>query len=226
MPKFSPMTTIPAHSAWKIRHKSEASIRLQRRSGRQLRSRLRHGRIAWPTTLRPAYLKARAICLFYRGSKAAPACAGCCLGSLALNLFFVGAAGAVAFRYTSPVPLATVARIDHSLAGRLDRIATSLPPADAEIMRAQLRHDAEKVAAAQADLRLSQEDVRKSLRAEPFDADAMRTAMAENRARARQFRSGAARHDRRGGRQNVGRGPQQARRLAGRARRRTAAAVS
>ncbi len=38
-----------------------------------------------------------------------------------------------------------------------------------------------KVASAQADLRLSQEDVRKSLRAEPFDADAMRTAMAENR---------------------------------------------
>ena len=52
------------------------------------------------------------------------------LGSLALNLFFVGAAGAVALRYTSPVPLATVARIDHNLASRLDRIASSLPPAD------------------------------------------------------------------------------------------------
>jgi uncharacterized membrane protein len=103
------------------------------------------------------------------------------LGSVALNLFFVGAAGAVAFRYQSPVPLATVERIDHSLAGRLDRIAASLPPADAEIMRAQLRGDVEKIAAAQADLRLSQEDVRKSLRMEPFDPDAVRTAMAENR---------------------------------------------
>jgi uncharacterized membrane protein len=103
------------------------------------------------------------------------------LGSLALNLAFVGAAGAVAFRYSSPVPLTTVARIDHSLAGRLDRIATSLPPADADVLRAQLRDDAEKVASAQADLRLSQDDVRKSLRAEPFDPDAMRTAMAENR---------------------------------------------
>ena len=30
------------------------------------------------------------------------------LGSLALNLFFVGAAGAVAYRYSSPVPLTTV----------------------------------------------------------------------------------------------------------------------
>jgi uncharacterized membrane protein len=104
------------------------------------------------------------------------------LGSLALNLFFVGAAGAVAFRYTSPVPLATVARIDHNLASRLDRIASGLPPADSEIMRVQLRRDAEKVAAAQADLRLSQDAVRKSLRAEPFDVDAMRSAMAANRA--------------------------------------------
>jgi len=103
------------------------------------------------------------------------------LGSLALNLFFVGAAGAVAFRYSSPVPLTTIAHIDHSLANRLDRIAASLPPADADVLRAQLRDDAEKVASAQADLRLSQDDVRKSLRAEPFDAHAMRAAMAENR---------------------------------------------
>jgi len=115
------------------------------------------------------------------------------LGSLALNLFFVGAAGAVAFRYSSPVPLATVARIDHSLAGRIDRIAASLPPNDAQIMRAQLRTDAEKVASAQADLRLSQEDVRKSLRAEPFNADDMRVAMAENRAAHENF--GQVLHD-------------------------------
>lgn len=103
------------------------------------------------------------------------------LGSLALNLFFAGAAGAVALRYSSPVPLATVSRIDHSMAGRLDRIAASLPPADAALLRTQLRAEAVKVAAAQADLRLSQEDVRKALRAQPFDADAMRAAMAENR---------------------------------------------
>src|ERR1700733_5953273 len=101
------------------------------------------------------------------------------LGSLALNLFFVGAAGAVALRYTSPVPLTTVARIDHNLVGRLNRVADSLPPADADAMRAELRDDAMKIASAQADLRLSQDEVRKSLRAEPFDADAMRSAMAE-----------------------------------------------
>ncbi len=104
------------------------------------------------------------------------------LGSLALNLIFVGAAGAVAFRYSSQVPLTAVARINHSLADRLDRIAASLPPADAELLRTQLRDEAVKVAAAQADLRLSQEDVRKSLRAQPFDPEAMRAAMAKNRA--------------------------------------------
>ncbi len=104
------------------------------------------------------------------------------LGSLALNLIFVGAAGAVAFRYSSAVPLTTVARINHSLIDRLDRIAASLPPADAELLRTQLRDEAVKVAAAQADLRLSQDDVRNSLRAQPFDPAAMRTAMAENRA--------------------------------------------
>jgi uncharacterized membrane protein len=103
------------------------------------------------------------------------------LGSVALNLFFVGAAGAVALRYSSEVPLATVARIDHGLAARLNRIAATLPPADAQIMRAQLRIEAQKVAGAQADLRLSQDDIRKSLRAEPYDANAMRLAMAENR---------------------------------------------
>jgi uncharacterized membrane protein len=103
------------------------------------------------------------------------------LGSLALNLFFVGAAGAVAIRFAGPVPLAPVARIDHSLAGRLDRIAAKLPPADAGVLRAQLHAEEVKVATAEADLRLAQEDVRKTLRAQPFDAQAMRTAMMASR---------------------------------------------
>jgi uncharacterized membrane protein len=103
------------------------------------------------------------------------------LVSLAFNLVFVGAAGAVALRYSSPVPLATVARIDHSLVSRFNRIAAALPPSDAQIMRAQLNSEAQKVASAQADLRLSQDDLRKSLRADPFDPEAMHAAMAENR---------------------------------------------
>ncbi|HTP93740.1 MAG TPA: periplasmic heavy metal sensor [Xanthobacteraceae bacterium] len=101
------------------------------------------------------------------------------LGSLALNLFFVGAAGAVALRYSSEVPLAAVTRIDHSASQRLERLAGTLPATDAQMMREQLRADAQRVAAAQADLRLSQDKYRNSLRAEPFDRDAMLTAMAE-----------------------------------------------
>jgi uncharacterized membrane protein len=103
------------------------------------------------------------------------------LTSLGLNVFFVGAAGAVAFRYTGTVPLAHVAQIDHSVANRLKEIAATLPPADADVMRSEFRAYAVKVAGAQADLRLSREELRNSLRAEPFDADAMRAAMAVNR---------------------------------------------
>jgi uncharacterized membrane protein len=103
------------------------------------------------------------------------------LTSLALNVCFVGAAGAVAFRYTGTVPLTTVARIDHNAADRLSHIAATLPVNDAQVMRAELKADAEKVATAQADLRLAREDLRNSLRAEPFSADAMRAAMQENR---------------------------------------------
>jgi uncharacterized membrane protein len=107
------------------------------------------------------------------------------LGSLALNLFFVGAAGAVAYRYSSPVPLTTVSRVD--LIGRLNHVADTLPPGDADIMRAQLRADEEKIVAARADVRLSRDDVRRSLRAEPFDADAMRKAMTANHAARERF---------------------------------------
>jgi uncharacterized membrane protein len=103
------------------------------------------------------------------------------LTSLALNVFFVGAAGAVAFRYTGTVPLAHVAQIDHSVASRLKEIAATLPPADADVMLSEFRAYAVKVAGAQADLRLSREELRNSLRAEPFDADVMRAAMAANR---------------------------------------------
>lgn len=104
------------------------------------------------------------------------------LGSLTLNLLFVGAAGAVAISHSAPAPLATVTQIGHSLTGHLDRIAAALPPADAELLRAQVRVDTVAIAAAQADLRLAREEVRKSLRAQPFDSDAMRIALAKSRA--------------------------------------------
>jgi uncharacterized membrane protein len=111
------------------------------------------------------------------------------LTSLALNVFFVGAAGAVAFRYggTGTVPLSNVAQINRDVANRLKEIAASLPASDAEVMRSELRANAVKVASAQADLRLSREDLRDNLRAEPFDANALRSAMAANRAARENF---------------------------------------
>lgn len=101
------------------------------------------------------------------------------LASLSLNLLLVGAAGAVAFRYNSAVPLSNVARIDRGAADRLNRLAETLPLTDAQVIRSELRADEEKVAAAQADLRISQDEFRNSLRAEPFDLDAMRAAMTQ-----------------------------------------------
>jgi uncharacterized membrane protein len=109
------------------------------------------------------------------------------LGSLALNLLFVGAAGAVAYRYTSPVELMPITRIESNLGDRLESIADGLPPADADVMREELRDDGAKIARARADMRRSQEQVRRSLRAEPFDVDAMRAAMATNHEAHAQF---------------------------------------
>jgi|SRR5581483_5717464 len=97
--------------------------------------------------------------------------------SLALNVCFVGAASAVAYRYTGDVPLSAVELMNFGAMDRLDRVATGLPPADAEVMREEIRADEERIAGAQADLRLTQEEARDTLRAEPFNADALRTAM-------------------------------------------------
>jgi uncharacterized membrane protein len=108
------------------------------------------------------------------------------LGSLGLNLFFVGAAGAVALRYTSPVPLVHVARM-HQSGDWLTRVTATLPSTDAQVIRSELDAEASKVAAARANLRLSREDLRNSLRADPFDPEAVRTAMAESRAARENF---------------------------------------
>ena len=47
--------------------------------------------------------------------------------SLALNVCFVGAASAVAYRYTGDVPLPVVDLIGRSAGDRLDRVAAALP---------------------------------------------------------------------------------------------------
>jgi uncharacterized membrane protein len=99
------------------------------------------------------------------------------LGSLALNLFFIGAAIALAVR--PPAPPASAWNRDVLV--RVERIVASLPPADATILRSQIDANRDGIESAQTKYRASQDVIRQTLRAEPFDADAMRAAMATSR---------------------------------------------
>jgi uncharacterized membrane protein len=104
------------------------------------------------------------------------------LGSLTLNLIFAGAAAVSLTRHSGAVALEPVTHMTRGAENRLDRIATTLPEPDARIMRAFIRAQTAKVVAAQANLRVSQDDLRTSLRAQPFDPAAVRAAMAETSA--------------------------------------------
>lgn len=108
------------------------------------------------------------------------------LASLALNLFLVGAAGALVIRHYSS-PEAASATVDRSIAGRVDRIAATLPAADADILKAAFGADRGKIEAAQTALRAAQDDLRGALRAEPFDLNALRGEMAKTLAARQTF---------------------------------------
>jgi len=102
------------------------------------------------------------------------------LGSLALNLFFIGVVVALAIR--SPAPA-----WDRDVFVRVERIAGSLPPADGAILRNRIAASRADIEAAQNRHRAAQDIIRQALRAEPFDADALRTAMANTRAARQAF---------------------------------------
>jgi uncharacterized membrane protein len=108
-------------------------------------------------------------------------------GSLALNLFFIGAGGAFLIRHTVATATTATPPVDRSVGGRIDRIAATLPSADATILRDAFKADAPRIEASQAALRREQDAVRAALRAEPFDAGAMRSAMANTRAARQSF---------------------------------------
>lgn len=101
------------------------------------------------------------------------------LGSLALNLFFIGMALAFAVR---PAPAPTVSTWDPDVFVRIERIAATLPPSDAAILRAQIGADRTALAAAQGAYRGDRAAIREALRADPFDPGAMRAAMSRTRA--------------------------------------------
>ena len=98
------------------------------------------------------------------------------LGSLALNLFFVGVAMAMAVR--APVP----SHWDPNVFVRVERLAATLPPADADILRGQINETHGAIDDAQTKYHSAREHIHDVLRQEPFDVEAMRAATAQTRA--------------------------------------------
>jgi uncharacterized membrane protein len=101
------------------------------------------------------------------------------IGSLALNLFFIGLIASMAVRSLGPAPEVPSNRRDSA---RIESIAATLPPADAARLRAEFANRRATIEAAREDIARAQDGIRATLRAEPFDAEAMRRAMADTRA--------------------------------------------
>jgi uncharacterized membrane protein len=98
------------------------------------------------------------------------------LGSLALNLFFVGIALAMVIRAPAP------SYWDPNVFVRVARLAATLPPADAEILRKQIDANHAAVDEAKTRYHSARQHIHEVLRQEPFDVDAMRAATAQARA--------------------------------------------
>jgi uncharacterized membrane protein len=103
------------------------------------------------------------------------------LTSLALNLFFLGLLGAGAVRHYLTPSSPAVVEPSRTAAERIDRLAATLPPDDADKLRAQFRARDSSLEAAHKAYRKAQQAVRAALRAEPFDAATVRSAMTESR---------------------------------------------
>jgi uncharacterized membrane protein len=104
------------------------------------------------------------------------------IGSLALNLFFIGTIGALAVRHVvAPSQPAATERPRTALA-RIERLATPLPAADAEKLRAAFRAREAAAEGGRDAMNRAFERVQAALRAEPFDAAQLRAAFGDVRA--------------------------------------------
>ena len=103
------------------------------------------------------------------------------LGSLALNLFFVGVAVAMAIRAPAPPTW------DRNVFVRVEHVADTLPPADADQLRGQINANRQLIEDSQTQYHSAQDQIRVTLRDEPFDVEAMRAAMAKTRAARQAF---------------------------------------
>jgi uncharacterized membrane protein len=98
------------------------------------------------------------------------------LGSLALNLFFVGVAVAMAIR--SPADTAW----DRDVFVRVGRLSATLPRADGDLVGAQMQAHHGTIADAQDRYFAARERIHETLREDPFKVEDMRAAMAQTRA--------------------------------------------
>lgn len=98
------------------------------------------------------------------------------LGSLALNLFFVGIAVALAVRGPAP------STWDRDVFVRAERLAATLPPADADVLRAEMQANRDTIGNLQSKYYASREAIRDTLSREPFDPATIRQNMADTRA--------------------------------------------
>ena len=103
------------------------------------------------------------------------------IGSLALNLFFVGTVGALTARhYIAPSRPAAVER-PRTAAARIERLAAALAPGDAEKLRAAFGEQVVVAERAREALSAAFERVQAALRAEPFDPAQLNAAFAAAR---------------------------------------------
>lgn len=103
------------------------------------------------------------------------------LGSLALNLFFVGIAVAMAVRAPAPPTW------DHNVFVRVDRIAATLPAPDADLLRGEINAHKTALQAAQSQYFTAREQIHEVLRSDAFRVEDMRTAMVKTRAARQNF---------------------------------------
>jgi uncharacterized membrane protein len=104
------------------------------------------------------------------------------LVSLALNVFFVGVGAALGLRSYLALPAASVSETGRNPAARIERLATMLPLADAQKLRAQFRAREAAIDAAREAYLRARAVLEGALRAEPFSIDALRAALTQTRA--------------------------------------------
>lgn len=102
-------------------------------------------------------------------------------GSLALNLFFIGIALALAIRAPEP------SRWHNDVFVRTERLAASLPAADSALLRGEMEARRAAIEQAQKNYHEARDNIRKALRHEPFDANALDAVMTRARAARQNF---------------------------------------